>query len=153
MRGLSDVVSVIMILVMVLIFILPLIIYIENTRQYESYLGSYTNNYLFFRHLEEKQINSGYPSLYYNGTAIISQYANGTFVPKYNLTIVGILYLNQTGEWLNVTSLKYPITIYKTHQVILLPSVAVGKPIIIVTYYGNLLILTPGTATGPYSAG
>ncbi|MGC9105065.1 MAG: hypothetical protein ACP5HQ_01375 [Thermoprotei archaeon] len=151
MRGLSDVVSTIMILVIVLIFLFPLILYIENSRQYESYLGSYTNDYIFLKQLEDEQVNAGYPSLFYNGTSIISQYANGTFVPKHNLTIVGILYLNQQGVWQNITSLKYPITIYTDKQVIQLPSESVGRPIAIATSYGNLFILSPGSALGPYS--
>jgi hypothetical protein len=150
MRGLSDVVSVIMILIILLAVLIPVVLYAEYSNQYSTYLGSYTNNYVYLKQLQDKQVTTGHPSFFYNGSVIYAQYSNGTFVPSTNITIVTILYLNQQGVWQNITSLNYPITV-SANSALQLPSYVNGRPIIIVTSLGNIYFLTPGSSIGPYS--
>jgi len=70
-----------------------------------------SNNYIYLKELQNKQVTTGHPSLFYLGNYIYVVYINSTFVTRSNVTIVGILYLNSNGLWVNITDLKYPIVL------------------------------------------
>jgi hypothetical protein len=122
-------------------------------RQNTQITGAIVNNYLTLKQLQYESIISGHPAIYYSGGtqkgSIIFEYTNGTFIPPINLTITGILYLNN-GVWQNITTYKYPIVI-NSSQSIEIPSYASNDPIIIVTSLGNVFFLAPNTSIGPYS--
>jgi hypothetical protein len=89
-----------------------------------------------------KQIEYGNPLLIYNGSAIFAIYVGEAYVPQTNITVVGILYLNNNSVWENITSLKYPLVI-SNNTIVDLPNYAQNRPIIIVTSMGNMIFLTP----------
>ncbi len=150
-RALSNVVSVIILMVILLAVFVPTLLYFQSLQYNQPISTAISNEYMQLKSLQEAQIQYGHPSFYYNGSQLILEYSNGTFVPPLNVTIVGILYLNpQTGVWTNVTTLKYPITVSKD-QALQLPSYVKGLPIIVVTSLGNIFFLTSGSSIGPYS--
>jgi hypothetical protein len=150
-RGLSNAVSVLVIIILLVSLAIPLLYYLINISQANVNNALVSNNYIYLQELQNKQVTTGHPSFYYSGNYIDVEYTNGTFVPQTNVTIVGILYLNSNGVWVNITSLKYPIVL-SNNQVLQLPSYVQGRPIIIVTSLGNVYFLRPGSGIGPYSS-
>jgi hypothetical protein len=150
-RGLSNAVSVIIIILLLVSLAIPVLYYLMNVSQANINNALISNNYIYLKDLQNKQVTTGHPSFYYNGNNIYVEYTNGTFVPRSNITIVGILYLNSNGLWINITDLKYPIVL-SSDQALQLPSYVQGRPIIIVTSLGNVYFLQPGSAIGPYSS-
>jgi len=150
-KGLSNAVSVIIIILLLVSLAIPVLYYLMNISQANVNNALISNNYIYLKDLQNKQVTTGHPSFYYNGSYIYVEYTNGTFVPRSNITIVGILYLNSNGLWINVTDLKYPIVL-SSDQALQLPSYVQGRPIIIVTSLGNVYFLQPGSAIGPYSS-
>ncbi|MEM0373703.1 MAG: hypothetical protein QXL96_08315 [Ignisphaera sp.] len=146
-KGISNVVALMMILILVIALALPFLFYYVSMQTYRQESNAVVNNYQYLKNLQNKQVTSGHPAIYYNGTIVILQYTNGTFVPPSNLTIVNILYLNSQGIWVSIP-LNYPIVV-NTGQSINLPSYTNGRPIIIVTSLGNIFFLTPGSSIGP----
>ncbi len=150
-KALSNVISVIILMVILLAIFVPTLFYLQSLQSSQPVSTAIANNYVYLKGLQQEQIQYGHPTLYYNKTELVLTYSNGTFVPPMNLTIVGILYLNPSnGVWTNVTTLKYPITVTQG-KAFQLPSYVEGLPIIVVTSLGNLFFLTPGSSIGPYS--
>jgi len=150
-RGLSNAVSFIIIILLLVSLAIPVLYYLMNVSQANVNNALVSNNYIYLQELQNEQVTTGHPSFFYNGSYIYVEYTNGTFVPRSNITIVSILYLNSNGLWINITSLKYPIVL-SSDQALQLPSYAQGRPIIIVTSLGNVYFLQPGSAIGPYSS-
>jgi len=150
-RGLSNAVSVLVIIILLVSLAIPLLYYLINISQANVNNALISNNYIYLKELQNKQVTTGHPSFYYSGNYIVVEYTNGTFVPQTNVTIVGILYLNSNGVWVNITSLKYPIVL-SSNRALQLPSYVQGRPIIIVTSLGNVYFLRPGSGIGPYSS-
>jgi len=152
MRALSNSITIIILLVLALIVAVPFLVYMQNVNLNQASVQPSISNYVYLRNLQNQQVQSGHPGLYYNPNgSILIFYSNGTFVPPSNLTIVGILYLNPQGVWQNITTYSYPIKVY-TGNSLNLPSYTKGRPVIIVTSLGNVYFLTPGSAIGPYSS-
>lgn len=149
MRGLSNSISMLILLMLILVLFVPVMLYLSAVSQNSSAISTIQNNYVYLHNLQKSQIETGHPAIYYNGSIIYLEYTNGTFEPPSNLTIVGILYLSSTGIWENITTFKYPLVISQGES-LQLPSYTSGHPIIIVTSLGNLFFLTPGSAIGPY---
>ncbi|QXJ27485.1 putative membrane-anchored protein [Saccharolobus shibatae B12] len=149
-KALSNVISVIILIFVILLVFIPFLYYLNSTSQSNTVTSSIVNNYVYLKNLQISQVTTGHPSLYYNGSSIYAVYSNRTFVPPSNLTIVGILYLNTNGIWVNVTSINYPLVVSKG-QVISLPSYIQGRPIIIVTSLGNIFFLEPGSSIGLFA--
>ncbi|MCQ4342291.1 MAG: hypothetical protein RXN77_02070 [Sulfolobaceae archaeon] len=150
-KGLSNAVSVLIIIILLVSLAIPVLYYLINLTQANINNALISNNYIYLKELQNKQVTTGHPSLFYSGNYIYAEYTNGTFVPRSNFTIVGILYLNINGLWVNITDLKYPIVL-SSNQALQLPSYVNGRPIIIVTSLGNVYFLQPGSAIGPYSS-
>jgi len=148
-KGLSNAVSVLIIIILLISLSIPVLYYLVSISQANINNALLSNNYIYLKELQNKQVTTGHLSFYYNGKYIYVEYANDTFVPRSNITIVGILYLNSNGLWVNITDLKYPIVLSST-QALQLPSYVQGRPIIIVTSLGNIFFLRPGSAIGPY---
>jgi hypothetical protein len=151
LRAISSTVSFIIIIMIVLIVFLPLLLYIENMNQYSQVIGASVSNYISIRNNIYKAVDLGHPAIYYDGgkAQLIFTHSNGTFVPPINLTINGILYF--TGNsWANLTTFLYPIKIYN-NTALKLPDYVKGKPVILVTNYGNLFLLYPNQSIGPIS--
>ncbi|MEM3204075.1 MAG: hypothetical protein QW232_07625 [Saccharolobus sp.] len=155
-KGLSNVISAIIILFIVLTVLLPFLIYYTSLSSSNVVRQQIVNNYVYLKNLQVNQVTTGHPAFYYNGSSIYVVYTNGTFVPPSNVTIVSILYLNQNGIWQNVTTwqngtlIKYPITL-STQQILPLPSYTQNRPVIITTSLGNIFFLAPNSSIGPYS--
>jgi len=150
-RGLSNAVSFIIIILLLVSLAIPVLYYLMNVSQANVNNALVSNNYIYLQELQNEQVTTGHPSFFYSGNYIYVEYTNGTFVPRSNITIVSILYLNSNGLWINITNLKYPIVL-SSDQALQLPSYAQGRPIIIVTSLGNVYFLQPGSAIGPYSS-
>ncbi len=150
-KGLSNAVSFIIIILLLISLAIPVLYYLMNLSQANVNNALISNNYIYLKELQNKQVTTGHPSFFYSGNYIYVEYTNGTFVPRSNMTIVGILYLSSNGLWVNVTDLKYPIVL-SNNQALQLPSYVKGRPIIIVTSLGNVYFLQPGSAIGPYSS-
>jgi len=150
-RGLSNAVSVIIIILLLVSLAIPVLYYLMNISQANVNNALVSNNYIYLQDLQNEQVTTGHPSFFYSGNYIYVEYTNGTFVPRSNITIVSILYLNSNGLWVNITDLKYPIVL-SSDQALQLPSYAQGRPVIIVTSLGNVYFLQPGSAIGPYSS-
>jgi hypothetical protein len=150
-KGLSNAVSVIIIILLLVSLAIPVLYYLINISQANVNNALISNNYIYLKGLQNKQVTTGHPSFFYSGKYIYIEYTNGTFVPQSNVTIVDILYLNNNGLWINITDLKYPIVL-SSNQALQLPSYVQGRPIIIVTSLGNVYFLQPGSAIGPYSS-
>ena len=149
-KGLSNVVATMILITLLLTVSVPLIIYSSYYYSYSTAYREVANNYLYLKSLQVAQVTTGHPGFYYNGSAIYVAYGNGTFVPQSNVTITSILYLDSNGVWVNVTTLKYPITL-RPNQVLALPSYATNRPVIVVTSIGNIFFLAPNTSVGPLS--
>ena len=149
-KGLSNVVATMILIILLLTLLVPLMIYASYYYSYGTVSREVTNNYVYLKNLQVTQVTTGHPGFYYNGSAIYVAYSNGTFVPQSNVTITSILYLNSNGVWVNITTLKYPITL-SSNQVLALPSYASNRPVIIVTSIGNIFFLTPNASIGPVS--
>ncbi|EHP69384.1 hypothetical protein MetMK1DRAFT_00021350 [Metallosphaera yellowstonensis MK1] len=152
MKGLSNTISVIILIFIILTVMIPIMFYIQNISQSSSVSQFIVNNYEYLHNLQISQVKTGHPSIFYNGSTIYLIYANGTFEPLSNLTIIGILYLNQNGVWVNITSIKYPLVVSEG-QTINLPGYVNDRPIIIITSLGNIFFLQPGSSIGPFSTG
>ncbi|MCQ4343984.1 MAG: hypothetical protein NO117_03385 [Sulfolobales archaeon] len=150
-KGLSNAVSVIIIILLLVSLAIPVLYYLMNVSQANVNNALISNNYIYLKELQNKQVTTGHPSFFYSGNYIYVEYTNGTFVPRSNVTIAGILYLSSNGLWINITDLRYPIVL-SNNQALQLPSYAQGRPIIIVTSLGNVYFLQPGSAIGPYSS-
>ena len=150
-KGLSNAVSVIIIILLLVSLAIPVLYYLVNVSQANVNKALISNNYIYLKELQNKQVTTGHPSFFYGGNYIYFEYTNGTFVPQSNVTIVGILYLNNNGLWVNITDLKYPIVL-SSNRILQLPSYVQGRPIIIVTSLSNIYFLQPGSAIGPYSS-
>jgi hypothetical protein len=150
-KGLSNAVSVLIIIFLLVSLAIPVLYYIMSISQANINNALISSNYIYLKELQNKQVTTGHPSFFYSGNYIFVEYTNGTFVPRSNVTVVGILYLNSNGVWVNVTDLKYPIVL-SSNQTLQLPSYVKGRPIIIVTSLGNVYFLQPGSAIGPYSS-
>lgn len=152
-RGLSSAIAILILIIIIVSLEVPFLIYLQYMRQNTQVTGAIVNNYVALKQLQYKSVISGHPAIYYSGGkqkgSIIFEYTNGTFVPPINLSITGILYLNN-GVWQNITTYKYPIVI-SSSQSLDLPPYASNNPIIIVTSLGNLFFLAPNTSIGPYS--
>ncbi|MEM0304929.1 MAG: hypothetical protein QW685_07855, partial [Saccharolobus sp.] len=96
-KGLSNVISAIIILFIVLTVLLPFLIYYTSLSSSNVVRQQIVNNYVYLKNLQVNQVTTGHPAFYYNGSSIYVVYTNGTFVPPSNVTIVSILYLNQNG--------------------------------------------------------
>lgn len=155
-KGLSNVISAIIILFIVLTVLLPFLIYYTSLSSSNVVRQQIVNNYVYLKNLQVNQVTTGHPAFYYNGSSIYVVYINVTLVPLSNVTIASILYLNQNGIWQNVTTwqngtlIKYPITL-STQQILPLPSYAQNRPVIITTSLGNIFFLAPNSSIGPYS--
>jgi len=150
-KGLSNAVSVLIIIFLLVSLAIPVLYYIMSISQANINNALISSNYIYLKELQNKQVTTGHPSFFYSGNYIFVEYTNGTFVPRSNVTVVGILYLNSKGVWVNITDLKYPMVL-GSNQILQLPSYAQGRPIIIVTSLGNVYFLQPGSAIGPYSS-
>jgi len=150
-KGLSNTVSVFITIILLLSLAIPVLYYLMNISQANINNALISNDYIYLKELQNKQVTTGHPSFFYSGNYLYVEYTNGTLVPRSNITIVGILYLNSNGVWVNITDLKYPIVL-SNNQALRLPSYVQGRPIIIVTSLGNVYFLQPGSAIGPYSS-
>jgi len=150
-KGLSNTVSVLIVIILLVSLAIPVLYYLVNISQANINNALISNNYIYLKELQNKQVTTGHPSFFYSGNYIYVEYTNGTLVPRSNITIVGILYLNSNGLWVNITDLKYPIVL-SSDQALQLPSYVQGRPVIIVTSLGNVYFLQPGSAIGPYSS-
>jgi len=150
-KGLANVVALIMVLIVVLTLVVPFLLFYASNQSSKEVSTAIVNNYQYLKNLQVKQITSGHPAIFYN-SSIVLEYTNGTFTPPSNLTITNILYLNQQGIWVSISSLKYPIVV-STGESLKLPSYTNGRPIIIVTSLGNIFFLTPGSSIGPFATG
>jgi hypothetical protein len=148
-KALSNAVSVLIIILLIASLSIPVLYYLMSVSQANINNAMTSSNYIYLKELQNKQVTTGHFSFFYSGKYIYVEYANGTFVPQSNITIVGILYLNSNGLWVNVTDLKYPIVL-SGPQALQLPSYVQGRPIIIVTSLGNIYFLQPGSGIGPY---
>lgn len=150
-KGLSNAVSVFIIILLLVLLAIPILYYLVSLSQASINNALVSSNYIYLKELQNEQVTTGHPAILYSGNYIFVEYTNGTFVPRGNVTIVGILYLNSNGLWVNITDLKYPIVL-SNNQALQLPSYVEGRPIIIVTSLGNVYFLRPGSAIGPYSS-
>jgi len=150
-KGLANVVALIMILIVVIVIALPFLFFFSSSQSYKQVSTAIVNNYHYLRDLQIKQVTTGHPAIYYNSSAIIFEYTNGTFVPPSNLTIAEIMYLNNQSVWTKM-SLNYPIVVSK-NNVLQLPSYTNGRPIAIITSLGNIFYLTPNSSIGPFAVG
>jgi len=150
-KGLSNTVSVLIIILLLVLLAIPVLYYLMSISQANINNALISNNYIYLKELQNKQVTTGHPSFFYSGNYIYVEYTNGTLVPQSDISIVGILYLNSNGLWVNITDLNYPIVL-SNNQALELPSYAQGRPIIIVTSLGNVYFLQPGSAIGPYSS-
>ena len=150
-KGLSNAVSVFIIILLLVLLAIPILYYLMSLSQASINNALVSSNYIYLKELQNEQVTTGHPAILYSGNYIFVEYTNGTFVPQSNVTIVGILYLNNNGLWVNITDLKYPIVL-SNNQALQLPSYVEGRPIIIVTSLGNVYFLQPGSAIGPYSS-
>jgi hypothetical protein len=152
-RGLSSAIAILILIVIIVSLVVPFLFYLQYMRQDTQITGAIVNNYITLKQLQYESVISGHPAIYYSGGtqkgSIIFEYTNGTFIPPINLTITGILYLNN-GVWQNITTYKYPIVI-NSSQSIEIPSYASSYPIIIVTSLGNVFFLAPNTSIGPFA--
>jgi len=151
-KGLSNAVSVFIIILLLVLLAIPILYYLMSLSQASINNALVSSNYIYLKELQNEQVTTGHPAILYSGNYIFVEYTNGTFVPQSNVTIVGILYLNNNGLWVNITDLKYPIVLSNNNQALQLPSYVEGRPIIIVTSLGNVYFLQPGSAIGPYSS-
>jgi len=153
-RGLSSAIAILILIVIIVSLVVPFLFYLQYMRQDTQITGAIVNNYVTLKQLQYESVISGHPAIYYSGgeqkSSIIFKYTNGTFIPPINLTITGILYLNN-GVWQNITTYEYPIVI-NSPQSIEIPSYAFNDPIIIVTSLGNVFFLAPNTSISPYSS-
>lgn len=151
-RALSNAIATLLILLLVILILVPFLIYYINFINTSAAISLAFENYNYLKELQISQVESGEPALIYTGSCVISLYNNVPFESPASLTITGILYLNGSGIWVNVTSLNYPIVI-SGNEAILLPSYAQGKPLVIVTSLGNLFFLEPNSTVGPLQPG
>ena len=149
-RAQSNVVATFLILTILLFVTVPFLLYYVNSVSTTSAISMVSNNYKHLKDLQVGQVEVGNPSLIYAGSVLIVWYTNSTYGPT-NFTVTGILYLNTSGVWKNVTTLKYPIVVTGL-TVIPLPTYAQNRPILVVTSLGNLFFLTPNTGIGAASS-
>ena len=141
-----NVVAAFLILIIVLLITVPFLLYYVNFVSTTSAISMVSNDYKHLKDLQVSQVEVGSPSILYTGSFLIVQYSNSTYGST-NFTVTGILYLNKSGVWKNVTTLKYPIVV-TGFTIIPLPSSAQNRPIIVVTSLGNLFFLTPNSGIG-----
>ena len=151
-RAISNVIATLVILIIVLLVTIPFLVFYTNSLNTASADSLVADNYAYLKDLQVSQVEAGNPALVYTGTWLVALYNNVTYVSPANFTITGVLYLTSSGVWLNVTTLKYPITI-SGDKVIPLPSSVLGRPIIVATSLGNLFFLEPNSTIGPLSPG
>lgn len=148
-RGLSNVIALMIVMFIMLSLLVPFIFYFSFSLSAKQVSTAVVNNYHYLKELQVKQVITGHPAIFYNGTIVLLQYSNGTFTPPSNFTIEHILYLNQQGIWVSVP-LNYPIVVSASGSVNL-PQYVSNRPIVIVTSLGNIFFLTPGSGIGPFS--
>lgn len=152
-KGLSSAIALLILIVLIIVVAVPFLMYLQYLQQSTQVSNAIINNYVSLKQLQYSAVISGHPAIYFLGSTqkglIIFEYTNGTFVPPINLTITGILYLDN-GVWENITSFKYPI-IVSAQASISLPKYASNVPIVIVTSLGNIFYLVPNSSIGPYS--
>ena len=152
-KGLTSAIALLILIVLILVVAIPFLMYLQYLQNSAQVSSAIVSNYASLRQLQYSAVISGHPAIYFLGSvkqgSIIFEYTNGTFVPPINLTITGILYLDD-GVWENITTFKYPIVV-TADEAIKLPQYASNVPIIIVTSLGNVFYLTPNSSIGPYS--
>lgn len=142
----SNVVATFLVLTIVLLVTVFFLLYYVNSVSTTSAISMVSNDYEHLKDLQVSQVEVGSPSILYTGSLLIVLYSNSTYGST-NFSVTGILYLNTSGVWKNVTTLKYPI-VATGFTVIPLPSSAQNRPIIVVTSLGNLFFLTPNSGIG-----
>lgn len=147
--GLSNTITFLILIMIALIVLLPILLELNLNMELGKEQLAVVNDYVYLKNLEEKAVTTGHPSIFYDGKSnlIVFIYTNGTFVPKIPLIITSILYFNN-GLWQNLTSINYPIVVNNPSS-LKLPSIVSGKPVIIVTKYGNIFFIQPNASIGP----
>jgi len=110
-KGQSVVLAFFFILIIALLLLIPFLFYYSSATQTKQIDATAYENYQYLKQLQLEQIESGHPTIIYNGYGFIVNYTGiqGLATPLNNLTIDGILYYNSTyNTWINIT----PLVVY-----------------------------------------
>ena len=110
-KGQSVVLAFFFVFIIVLLLLIPFLFYYSSATQTKQIDATAYENYQYLKQLQLEQIESGHPTIIYNGYGLIINYTalQGLAIPLSNLTIAGILYYNSTyNAWINIT----PLVVY-----------------------------------------
>lgn len=110
-KGQSVVLAFFFIFIIALLLLIPFLFYYSSATQIKEIDAMAYENYQYLKQLQLEQIESGHPTIIYNGYGLIVNYTalQGLATPLNNLTIAGILYYNSTyNAWINIT----PLAVY-----------------------------------------
>ncbi len=153
MKGLSDAVVAIFLIIIIISSLFPLIM-IMNQRNIDLANQSKYENYAYFRNLYSQYINNGIIQISYSVLAgpqpqpqlFVKENVEIITPPLYVLNITGIFCLNQ-GKWTEVDH-SYPIIIHLSSfpSTICLPFTVKGD-ILVLLNNGVMVFLAPGSST------
>jgi len=157
MKGLSDAIAAVFLIIIIISSLIPLIIMVSNQRDINSANQLNYENYKYFRDVYCQEINNGVIQIsyyvYYNGQyepqITFLENSEISIQPLYTLNITALFYLYK-GSW-NEIQYNYPIIVHLSPlpYTILLQSSSIPEPadIAMILNNGIIIFLAPNSTT------